>query len=177
MAKKSLARDLSDEEVLRIARMRVTESAAATFTQSNIDTQLSVERGVIWMIHFIEFDFETAGLLGEVAAGTVEDVECQITRESKTGMILSDNADIIQRRKIILSRSAAIGTDAGPLSFITPTVLRVDYPIPLPYASQSIFMGVLGTAATPHTIAARIGYTVREVSDKFFFRIAQALLG
>ncbi len=177
MAKRTLAKDLSDEEILRIARLRVTESAASTYTETSVDTQLSVERGVIWMIHFIEFDFETVGALKEAAANTVEDLEAQITRESKDGAVLSDNADVVQRRKLILARSPAIGTDAGPLSFVIPTVLRVDYPIPLPYASQSLFMGVLGTAAVPHTVAARIGYTVREVSDKFFFRVAQALLG
>lgn len=178
MAKKSSAKDLSDEEIIRIGRMRITETGASTFTQTSLDTQLSVERGVIWMIHFIEFDFETVDLLSEVAAGGVESIEAQITRESKTGPIRSNDADIVQRRKLTLTRSAAIGTDAGPLYAAFQNILRVEYPIPLPYASQSIFLGILGTdAGTAHTIAARIGYTVREVSDKFFFRVAQALLG
>jgi hypothetical protein len=178
MAKKSTARDLADEEVLRVARIRVTESAAATFTQSEVDTQLSVERGVIWMIHYIEFLYGNLDLLAEVGANAVERVIVQVTREGKTAIVAGNDSDIIQIASRSLFRSAAIGTDAGPLYAHINELDRFDYPTPIPYASQSIFVGALGTdSANTHTVDCRIGYTIREVSDKFFFRVAQALLG
>ncbi len=178
MPKKLPGGELSDEEILRIARMRITESAAATFSQQTIDTQLSVERGVIWMIHFIEFHLETLNLLNEVAAGSFEFVDAQVTRESKDAIIRQDDADLLQRTSVIAWRSAVIGTDAGPLYNVKNEMVRYDYPTPLPYASQSLFLGVKGShASASQIVSARVGYSVRGVSDKYFFRVAQALLG
>jgi hypothetical protein len=178
VARKTIsARDLTDTEILRIARGRVQESAASTFTQIALDTQLSVERGVIWMINFIEFDFQTLNLLSEVAAAGQEDITAQVTRESKTSLITNADTDMIQKQQFEIGRSAAIGTDAGPLWFASDTIRRFDFPVPIPYAAANIFFGILGTdAGSPHTVDFRIGYTIREVTDKFFFRVAQALI-
>jgi len=169
---------LSDEEILRLARVRVSESAAATFTQVSLDTQLSVDRGVIWMIHFIEFFFQNVELLGEVAAAGNEQIVCQITRESKTGIVTGNDSDVVQMEKIFASRSAAIGTDAGPLWLEGSGIRRYDFTVPLPYAAQNIYAGILGTdASAAHTVDIRIGYTIRQVTDQFFFRVASALIG
>lgn len=171
-------KQLTDEEILRIARMRVTESAAATFTQISLDTQLSVERGVIWMIHFVEFMFNDLDFLVEVAAAGNESVTVQLTRESKTIKIAGNDSDLIQQEVIEVARSAAIGTDAGPLWFIGSAIKRYDFSIPLPYAAQSIFLNVTGTdATTAHRVDCRIGYTIRQVTDQYFFRVASALIG
>lgn len=170
--------DLKDEEILRIARARVTESAAATYTEVSLDTQLSVERGIIWMINFIEFNFSNLELLTEVAAATSEFIAAQVTRESQAALIAGNDVDLLQRSSFLVGRSAAIGTDAGPLWFGTDTVRRVDFPVALPFAASNIHFGIQGTdAASVHTVDIRIGYTIREVSDKFFFRVAQALIG
>lgn len=179
MARKTVSvKPLTDEEIIRISRIRVTESAAATFTQISQDTQLSIERGVIWMIHFIEFNFGSLNLLTEVAAAGSETVDCQVTRESKTAIIPGNDTDLIQAEAIISARSAAIGTDAGPLWVEQSRIKRYDYLKPLPYASQNIHVGVLGSDATGmHVVDVRIGYTIREVGDQYFFRVAQALLG
>jgi len=178
MAKKGLVGELTDEEILRVAKMRLTESSPQTYTQVSQDTQLSVERGVIWLIHFIEFDFEDLDLLVEVGANAFEFVKAQVTRENKTGIILGNDSDLIQRHQFSLARSAAIGTDAGPLYVQYNNIVRYDYPLPLPYASQNIFLGGVGKhAGSKHNINVRIGYTIKTVSEKFFFRVAQALLG
>jgi len=169
---------LSDESILRIARMRVSESAAGVFTQLSADTQLSVERGVIWMIHFVEFTFENLVLLNEVAAAAVERVEAQLTRDTKTLIVTGDDTDIIQQCTREIYRSAAIGTDAGPLYWTGNAQVRYDFPMPVPYAAQNLFLGIQGThASSAHTVSARVGYSIREVDDQFFFRVASALLG
>ena len=171
-------KDLKDDEILRYARVRVTESAANVYTQVEINTQLSVERGIIWLIHSIEFHTETALNLNEVAASGREFITVQVTRESKSAIIGFSESDMVQGFLKEINRSAAIGTDVGPLYFhhVTPNVYH--YPVPMPYASQSIFIGLLASDATVvGTITVRIGYTIKEVSDKFFFRVAQALVG
>lgn len=174
----SKLKDLSDEEVLRIARARVTESAASTYTEVSLDTQLSVERGIIWMVNFIEVLPNNLGNLGEAGQGTTERIEAQVTRESQSSIVNGNDADLLQAFKFKLNRAPTIGTDAGPMYFTETLPWRVNFPVPIPFASSSMFFGILGTdAGSAHTVDFRVGYTIRSVTDKFFFRVAQALLG
>lgn len=178
MAKRNGGLQLADYDVLRIARIRASESAASTFTQTEFDTQLSIERGVIWLIHFIEFNISQLGLFSEVGAGGGEDIQMQITKTSQSAILSGNNADIIQQHRLGLVRGAAIGTDAGPLYYFFDSIKRFDYHVPIPYAAANLYFGILGTdAGSAHTVDARIGYTIAEVSDEFFFRVAQALVG
>jgi len=170
-------RKLTDEEILRIARGRVTESSAGTFTQVEIDTQLSVERGVIWMLDWVEFDFDSLNLLAEVSANSIETIRAQITRTTQTALVNGNDPDLIQSAGFSLCRSAAIGTDAGPLNFFSARILRYNFHISMPVASQSIFFAIKGSGAAAHVVSARIGYTLRQVTDQYFFRVAQALVG
>lgn len=177
MAKKLTVGKLSDEAILRVARVRATQSAAGAFTEVSFDTQLSVERGVIWMIHFIEFAWAGVVGLSQVAANAAEIYQAQVTRESKAAIVAGNDSDLIQGHQMQAARSAAIGTDAGPLWLTQDLIRRFDYPVPLPYASQSVFVGIDTTNAVVETVDLRIGYTIREVDDQFFFRVASALLG
>lgn len=172
------ARDLKDDEILRFHREKITESAAGTFTQATGNTQLSVERGFIWLICFVEFYFQAPQLLDEVGAAGNELQQVQVTRESKSAIIDPSDTDMIAFQDIRLTRPAAIGTDAGPLWNFTMMPIRHQFNVPIPYAGREIFVGVKGTdAATAAIFDVRIGYTIKEVSDKFFFRVAQALVG
>jgi hypothetical protein len=130
------------------------------------------------MIHFVEFNFESLANFREVAANANEFFSAQLTRESKSGILNSDDSDLLQQQTLEAFRSAAIGTDAGPLWSMFPRVYRFDYPTPIPYASQSLFFSILGSSSgAAGTVGCRVGYTIRQVSDKYFFRVAQALLG
>src|SRR3972149_3697750 len=104
-------------EFMNFLRFSVDESAAATFTQVEVDTNLSAERGVIMEIHSVEFELLDSILLREVAAGASEQCRVQITRESKTGDVNINDADVVAKAWTQIGRSAAIGTDAGPLYF------------------------------------------------------------
>lgn len=167
---------ITDDDVQRVARSAVDESAANTFTQIEIDTQLSIERGVVWLIDRVEMHFDTLDLMNELIAGGNEVVEMQLTRESKTAIVQPHDADSLQYRKSMLSRSAAIGTDAGPLYFGNEEPRVFKYDVPLIYAGQSIFVSIFGTdSANAHRGSIKIFYRIASVSDKFFFRVAQAL--
>jgi hypothetical protein len=169
---------LKDEEIVRSLKSKVTESAATTYTEVAIDTQLSIERGVIWLIHGVEIYIEDLGtLFRSVTAGGIQEVDVHVARESKAAICDPNDADLIQSINHQTARSAAIGTDAGPLytHTITPDIFK--YVPPLPYASQTIYFGIQSTRATVMTSYLRVLYTIRSVSDKYFFRVAQALLG
>lgn len=169
-------KDLTDEEILRFLRFSVTESGSSTFTQQEIDTQLSIERGMIWLMKFIEIDFAHTSL-DDVGAGASESIMCQVTRDSKTAEVHLDDSDVLFKVKWGIDRTAAIGTDAGPAYWqsVSPIVNR--YTTPLPYASQKIYISVLSTAGAAKTARGRIGYVLRSVNEKYFMRVAHALLG
>lgn len=171
-------KDLIDEDIIRMARTNVNETSAGTYTENEITTQLSVERGVIWLIHWIEFYVDNPNIMREVAADASERFQMQVTRESKSAIIEASDSDMIQKCLLEYVRAPAIGTDAGPIAYLVEQPRRIDYRLPLPYASQSIFCGLKASgASTGGQCDFRIGYTVQEVSDKFFFRVAQALVG
>jgi hypothetical protein len=173
---------LKDEEIVRTIKAVAVEPGAGTFSESEIATQLSIERGVIWMIHKIHFHIEIGvkGLVNlvEVAANSHESIQVQVTREPKTAILTMDDPDLLQNHQVGIVRSADIGTDVGPLYAIFQYPIVYDYSPPLPYASQNIYLAVLGTDATaPITCYFKLFYTIRTVSDKYFFRVAQSLLG
>lgn len=173
---------LTDADVLRFQRFSVTESAAATFTQTTFDTQLSIERGVIWLIHSVEwmFDFKTSatGGLTEVAVQTQENIQAQVTRESKSAILQLSDSDLVCKTATQVERANTIGTEAGPLYLFNPNcVIKQNFALPIPYAAQNIYVAILSTAGTARTVYGRIHYTLVTVSDSYFYRVAQSLLG
>lgn len=175
MASKITRRDLRDDEVTRFLRFTVTESAAGTFSETSYDTQLSIDRGLIWLIHAVEFSTALANL-ETPAAGAVETAAAQITRESQTALLDLNDPDLIARDYAVIRRSAAIGTDAGPLWVYDHGPRRIDFIPPLPYAASTIYIGIQTSNAAAQTVTGRIHYTLRRVTDKFFYRVAQALI-
>ena len=162
-------------EYLNFLRFTVDESAAATFTQQELDTNLSAERGVLMEIHSIEFEFLDSILMREVAAGASEQIICQITRESKSANATLNDADVIAKAWHQISRSAAIGTDAGPLYFTPDSMIKIDFPLPIPYVKPSIFVGIVATIATATRVRGRIGYTIRDIARDEFLELLVAL--
>lgn len=168
---------LKDEEIVRVLKAEATQASGGAFGETEIDTQLSIERGIIWLIHAIEFYF-TPHELHEVAADAAETMSLQVTRETQTAMLDYDQADLLCKHEVSIQRSAAIGTDAGPLWTFHETPKVFNYVPPLPYAAQNIYFGIISTSSSILENAfLRVRYTVRSVSDKYFFRVAQALLG
>lgn len=174
MARRKEGLNMSSD-FLNFLRFSVTESAAATFTQAEIDTNLSAERGVMMEIHSIEIDHNVFQYFREVAANSAEWWRFQVTRETKTGLINGNDADLIWQVSQQITRAAAIGTDTGPLYALSDTTLRVDFPLPIPYVKPSIFVNLQATAASPTTVYGRIGYTLREVSREEFLELLVAL--
>lgn len=163
-------------DIMNFSRFVVAEAGAGGYNETEIDTNLSAERSLIWFIRMIQLEIlpQTVDL---PAAGADESLFLQITRESKTAIINYNDADVIEKFTDTAVRSAAIGTDAGPQIDRRITPITIQYKPPIPYGSRSIFIGFQTTAAAPNTIRGRIGYTTEKVSERDFYRIAQSILG
>jgi len=175
MNKKS---DLKDDQMLRIARIVAIQSAAGAYVEVEHDTQLSIERGVIWQIHAIEFG---SNLIVDtfdftIAQNQAEWNKFQITRESCSETVNLNDSSLVTNFQEQLVRSVTIGTDAGPLWYYLERPKRIVYPVPYPFAGQNIYFGFDSTNDAALTVTARIFYTTKTVTDKYFFRVAQSLL-
>ena len=163
-------------EFLNFLRFDVEESAAATYTEKELDTNLSAERGVLMEIHSIELYNRDNVNLSEVAAGAAETISFHVSRESKTAVSLLSDSDTVHLQQISLIRSAAIGTDAGPLYWKEDHVTRVLFPMPIPYVKPSILVAITGTdASAVSRISGRIGYTLRDIDREEFLELLVAL--
>lgn len=176
MASRLATKDLRDDEIIRFLRFSITESAAATFTQQSYDTNLSIDRGIIWMIHWIEWDLNVAHIADDPAQGASESITGQVTREGKSALLQHDDSDLIAKTAVIWKHAATIGTEAGPMYALDTYPKIQHFPIPLPFANQTIYIAILSTAGAAQTSRGRLAYTLRRVTDKFFYRIAQALI-
>lgn len=160
---------------MNFLRGKVTESAASTYTENEIDTNLSAERGVMMEIHSVEFDF-TLLQLAEIAAAGEESLAMQLVRESKSAIVNVDDPDLLCKRGEYMFRSAAIGTDAGPLWYKHVRPIQIIFPKPLPYVKPSIVVGILGSdASAVNTGRFRIGYTLRKINKTEFLELLIAL--
>lgn len=167
-----MTKDLNDDQIRRYLRFSVL--GATAFTQNSYDTQLSIERGVIWLIHQIECWTITARELP--AASATEYWTGQITRESKAALIGFSDTDLVDMFDERIVRSAAIGTDAGPAwAFISGPLIHMFNP-PIPYAASNIYVAAQSTFGSGVDFLGRIAYTLITVSDKFFYRVATALI-
>lgn len=166
---------LKEEDILRFLRFSVTESAAATFTQNEYQTNLSLERGMLAAIYTFEIEIPPSSIETPAASGT-ETLSVQITRESKTALVNFNDSDVLIKVVAQASRGAAIGTDAGPVVMFLTNPQRFDYRPPILFAGESVFVGIQSTNAAAQTIRGRIGYSLISVPEKMYFRVANSLL-
>lgn len=163
-------------DFLNFLTATLSESTAATFRELEIDTNLSAERGVMMEIHSVEVARIGLELLTEVAAAASETAGFHLTRETKTSLLAINDRDVVIADVFELARSAAIGTDAGPLYLPFQRYKKYDFAMPIPYVKPSIFLGVQGSDASGFTgVNLRIGYTLREISREDFLSLLVAI--
>ena|SRR3990170_1392426 len=152
---------LSLDEVLAWLSAEVTGLTTA-FAQATILTGLSIERSLIILIHRIEWFVPAVhGGDGNVAA--------QITRTSQTAILTVNNplvvAPYINHMDFTTSGQIFKEMPKGEI-----------YVVPIPIASPALYFGVTPSATpTPDSARVRIGYTVKSVAEKDFFKLAAAI--
>lgn len=163
-------------EFLNFLSGSLSESAAATYRELEIDTNLSAERGVMMEIHSVEIARIGTELLAEVAQGASETAGFHLARETKTSLLAINDKDVVIADIFELTRAGTIGTDAGPLWFQFNRYQKYDFSMPIPYVKPSIFLGVQGSDASGFTgVNFRIGYTLREISREDFLSLLVAI--
>lgn len=163
----------TSRDVLQRVRADITSTAA--FEQTTISTNLSLDRGYIWLIHKILWWIN--GAWDDAAQGTSEFVSLQLTRESKAAAITSLNeADLIAMVRLAVDRYATIGTDAGPLWWVRTLPLVSDFRIPLPFAGNTLYFATANNASGSLIYSVEIEFTLQKVREKDYFAVASSLL-
>jgi len=158
-----------------LQRVRADHSNTNTFVESALSTNLAIDRGYIWLINRIQFYAATP--IQDPAAGAMESFQFQVTRESKTSIITTLNQpDLICLCKEQVVRSAAIGTDAGPLWISNRWPLVIDFPIPLAFAGNNLYFATQSSHASSCVMSVEVQFTLQKVKENDYLRIASALL-
>ena len=163
----------SNTDILQ--RVRASQSINNTYGEVTISTNLSIDRGYIWLIRRILFYWDTE--LEDAAQNAEEGYTFQITRESKAACLTTLNsADLIALHRYVCVRAATIGTDVGPMWWITQKPLIVEFPTPLAFAGNNLYFGVLSQIGTAVIYSTEIQFTLQKVKEGDYLRIASALL-
>lgn len=167
----------SGADVLNRAKGTVTVGSTA-YAETLIPTNLSLDRGYIWLIHQILFwPTVLTTLWDDVAAGSQEYIIFHVARESKSDILSSlTEADLVAMWKTTIYRTAAIGTDAGPMWHKEEWPARCYFPVPMAYAGSGIYFGAKTSCATGKVFSIEIQHTLVKVKDADYLRVAASLL-
>ncbi len=166
--------NFTSQDILQ--RVRAEQSITNTYAEVAMSTNLSIDRGYIWLIHKVLFWASTFAL-EEPAASATELYRFQLTRESKPATINTLNsADLIAVFQSCIKRSAAIGTDAGPLYWVTAMPYEITYPVPLAFAGNNLYFGVSSSNSGAVSFSVEVQIVLQKDKETDYFRIASALL-
>lgn len=141
-------------------RGRVTESAAATFTEAQVNTNLSIEGDHLFIVTGLWLAHN-----GELDAND-EQVQIQLCYASQSALIGPSNPDWIVGMNQFMTRATS-----GTQVYERQRYESVDY---FPIAEPQLFLGVAGTG-TASAITAEMkmeGYLAK-VSTSEYFRITR----
>lgn len=137
-------------------------SISTSYLELSIDTGLSLERGVLALIHRIDFTLW-------VGASTTNDTEVHLSRESKAAILTPEDDDIIAYAAV----RPQISTNGG---FVQTNPHTQMYIPPIAYAKSKIYFGVKADAApAPDDAYVRVYYSLVKVREQDFFKVASAI--
>lgn len=153
---------LSLDEVLSWLTAKTAVMTTA-FVQTTIPTGLSIERSIVMLIHRIEWFVPTI----QAADGTID---AQLTRTSQSAILSPENPLIISVYN-------------GFYDFTTSGQIVRDMPkseiyvIPPVIATPNIYFACKPSVTpSPDVAYIRIGYSIKTVAEKDFFKLATALV-
>ena len=132
----------------------VTESAAATFTQSETTMPITIDRQVM-VIEKIQYEI-TGGLFASLDADNTNVVQAQITEDSQTAMISLNNNNVVDKVRINESIVFAESTETGGAGLSTQRVILHDFGKGFLYAGAKMFVGVDQFSGAPTVMTANI---------------------
>ena len=150
---------------MEFIRAEVTESAAGTYTETEIATPSSRTESMAMLIWVVKFGWSEVLLTD----ATAESMSVQLVKQSQSGIINLSDADLIES----VVENANAGQVQGSLSEFLYHRLplqgsHIRYDPPILYPRSEMFLGVLGTAGSARSANCRVGYTLEKVNPGDF---------
>lgn len=144
-------------------RGQVVESAAATYTQATIDTNLAITARHVFILERVWFQYEPLNIVSESG----DQWQAQLTYASQTAMVSQNDPDLLAN----FIQGIHVVVEGG---FTIKRVFQIELG-GIPIASPQLFLAIKGTAtAAALTLSMRaLGYLQR-VTEAEFFRVAAA---
>jgi len=142
-------------------RGAVTETAANTYTEVQVDTNLAIRGDHVFIISGIWF--LAAGSL----AGAADMIQCQIAYASQTGIISVNDPDWLCGWRWRMELTTSGSTVWEPMRYIP-----INH---FPIAVSGLYLGIQGASlGAAATIAAKIEGYHQKVNTQEYFRLAQS---
>ena len=149
---------------MEVLRDQVTESAANTFTQREIQTPVSRSEKLAMLIWKIQIWPDIA----EEEDTQDNSVIVQLTKSTATAVVVPEDDDLVFRWR----HGVRAGVNAGTLSEYL--IERMDPQVatfqpPLLYAKSSIFLGIVGSGnSAAKAVGCHVYYTLERIPDALF---------
>ena len=145
---------------LEFLRDRVVESAANTFTESEIKTPASRSESLAMLIWMVEFFLP----FPSVEDGEQNVLQAHLAKKSQSAIINLEDSDLIA----IVRSEVDAGGAQGSLSeyqVVAKTELIQRFDPPILYPKAEMFLGIAGVGnAAALAVSARVGYTLEKVN-------------
>lgn len=152
-------------EIPHVWRFDVTESAANTYTEQTVDTNLSAERGVIAQIDHVSVQIE------EMPTANDELHVQGIINPGQTGILDLDSGNVL-----FLQHWATPNFAATNEARRQRMVEGYDFIVPVPYIAPTITIGIQGTSlAAAARVRARVVYRLKKVSQAQYLALLSSL--
>lgn len=146
-------------------RFDLTESAANTYSEQTIDTNLSAERGVIALIDTITIQ------LPELTTAD-DEIEVQfIIHDGQTAILDLDDVNMIWKQHYIVQ---GFSTDAAVV--FMEFVKTHNFVNAIPYIAPNLTLGIQGTSlAAAGRVRGRVGYRLKKVTQSQYLALLSSL--
>ena len=151
---------------MEFVRGTVLESAANTYTVSEIPTPVSRTEKLAMLIWKIQIDLNTASL----EDGQQNSMQAQLTRNREGGMLRLDDPGLLAGSFKVTEAGAAQGSLSEYLrEYVDPPSSIQDFQPPFLFAKSEMFISAQGVGNSAALRAsARVGYTLERIPADIF---------
>lgn len=169
-------RRISDQW-LQYVRSSVTESAANTFTEAQINLPVVVAEGFVIEAHLVEFQIPGPDLAALQATDDNASVSVQLTKATQSAIVPLSDPDYIYGHQLQwLSPAARTAEKAPVLPIQLFGALNWQFPEPILLPFEQIHLGAVSFGlASAQTYRVRIGYKTVRLTTRQLPELIQAV--
>lgn len=160
----------NEDRFTNLASATVTESAANTFTRSELHTGIGLGQGVGILIDQIDYIFSVSGLEAIVAAGD----QLAAGWHASSSITGFDQNDRRQIHQVALSQ-ILVGAVVSQTHIQQPLIYQF-FP-PMIIAAPRLYLAILGTSlAIAGAVTSRVFFRYIELTDKEYLELAETFI-